>query len=142
MRPDRKLIAEILHTANRLTTARNAMLAASGLTSAKLRLLRTVRRLPIPFTVSQLARVMDVSRQAAQSTARELEASGFILLEMNLRNRKSPLVTLTALGRARLEDAEQIEQRWIADVTRGFTDRLTAQTAWVIRLVRERISDC
>jgi DNA-binding MarR family transcriptional regulator len=141
MKPDRKLIAEILHTANWLTTARNKLFAATGMTGAGLRLLRTVRRLPIPFTVSQLARVMQVSRQTVQSTVRILEAAHLIRVELNLRNRKSPIITITTLGHERMEEAERLEQRWIADVTRGLTEPMIAQTAWVIRMVRTRIGD-
>lgn len=141
MKPDRKLIAEILHTATWLTTGRNKLLAAKGMTGAGLRLLKTVRRLPIPFTESQLARVMHVSRQTVQSTVRSLEAAHLIYVDVGLRNRKSRVITLTSLGRERLEEAERLEQRWIEDITRGLTQHIIAQTAWVIRMVRTRIED-
>jgi DNA-binding MarR family transcriptional regulator len=141
MHPHRKLIAEIVHAAHRLTTARNAMLAAVGLTGARVRLLKKVNQLPIPFTVAQLARVMDVSRQAVRPIVHELETAGLIRLQMNPRHKRAPVVILTSLGRARLDEVRRLEQRWISDITRGFPDRLTAQTAWVVAVVRERASD-
>ena len=141
MRPDRKLIAEILRTANQMTTARNALLAGWGLTSARLRLLKMVRRLPIPFTVSGLARAMSVSRQAVQPTVRELEAAGLVCLDVSLRNRKALVVTLTAAGRERLAQVAQVEQRWIADLTRGFSDYETARTAWFVGILRKRLGE-
>jgi DNA-binding MarR family transcriptional regulator len=141
MQPHRKLIAEILHAAHRITAARNAMLAGSGLTGARVRLLKKVKQLPIPFTVAQLARVMNISRQTLQPTVHDLEAAGLISLEANPRHRRAPCVLLTALGRARLDEVMRIERRWISDITRGFSGPLAEQTAWAIRVVRERVSD-
>jgi DNA-binding MarR family transcriptional regulator len=138
MAASRRLIGEIIHTGRRLTVARDALLAGFGMTSARVRLLKAIRRLPIPFTVAQLARVMDVSRQAARLTARELAAAGLVYLEPNVRHSKAPLVILSDFGRARLEEVLRAEDRWINDLTRGFNERLLKQSEWVIRLSRER----
>jgi DNA-binding MarR family transcriptional regulator len=138
MARNKTVIAEILRTARRLTTARDALLADFGMTSAKLRLLKTIRRLPTPFSISALARHMDVSRQAARATVRELEAAGLISVALDPFDRKAHIVVLTPLGRARLEDVQRIEEKWVAGLTDGFADRSLAQAAWLIRIVRER----
>jgi MarR family len=90
-----KLIGEILRAGARLTAHRNALLAGFGMNSARLRLLKTIRRLPHPLPVTALARVMGVSRQTAQQTARDLEGAGFIMLTGNPRNGRAPLVKLS-----------------------------------------------
>lgn len=138
MATNKKVVAEILHTARRLTTARDALLAEFGMTSAKLRLLKTIRRLPHAFTIAALARVMDVSRQTARLTVRELEAAGLVSVAQDSRDRKAHIVVLTALGRVQLEDVLQIEEGWLSGLTAGFADRSLAQAAWLIRIVRER----
>jgi DNA-binding MarR family transcriptional regulator len=139
MATNKKLIAQILHAARRLTVSRDALLAGFGMTSAKLRLLKTVHRLPVRFTTSALARAMNVSRQAARLIVRELESAGLISTATDPRNRKAQRVALTTSGRAQLEELLRVEKRWVADITRGFDERLLAQTEWVIRIVRERV---
>jgi len=138
MAPNKKLIGEMLRAGLQLASARNAVLTGFGLTGAKLRLLKMMRRLPVPLTVSELARAMNVTRQTVQATASALEAADLVRLTLNMRNRKAPLVVLTTLGQIRLEECLRVEERWIADLTRGFDERVVAQTEWVLRTVRER----
>jgi DNA-binding MarR family transcriptional regulator len=140
MDSNRKLVGEVLRAGRRLAIARDALFAHYGLTGAKVRLLKTVRRLPVPFTMAVLARAMNVTRQTVRTTAHELEAAGLLCLTENYRNCRAPLVTLTTLGRETLEEMLRVEQRWISDITRGFHSDLLAQTEWVIRIVRERVT--
>jgi DNA-binding MarR family transcriptional regulator len=141
MTSSKRLIADILRAARRIAAARDVMFSAHGLTSAQLRLLKTIRRLPVPFTMSALARKMGVARQSVQPSIHKLEAAGLISLGESPRNRKAALVVLTPLGRTTLEQLLRLEQRWLADLTHGCDDRLLAQTAWVVRMIRERLSD-
>jgi DNA-binding MarR family transcriptional regulator len=136
-----KLIGEILRTGARLTAHRNALLAGFGMNSARLRLLKTIRRLPIPLPVAALARVMGVSRQTAQQTARDLQAAGFIMLIGNPRSGRAPLVELSPSGEMQLERLMRVERRWVAALARGYDELTLAKTAWLLRLVRERASD-
>lgn len=138
MANNKKVIAEILRTARRLTTARDALLADFGMTSAKLRLLKTVRRLPVAFTIAELARVMGVSRQAARLTVRDLETSGLISTAPRSHDGNGHIVVLTPLGRAHLEKVLQMEGEWLAHLTEGFADRSLAQATWLIGIVCER----
>jgi DNA-binding MarR family transcriptional regulator len=141
MHPNKKLVAEILHAARRITIARDALLIAFELTSAKARLLRMVRRQPVPFTISQLARAMDVSRQTTRVTVHELAAAGFVRVEPNDRHKRAPIVVLTSTGIAALDRLRRAEHRWLLNVTRGFDEHTVAQTEWVIRALRERLCD-
>jgi DNA-binding MarR family transcriptional regulator len=133
-----KLIGEILRTGARLTVSRNALLAGFGMTSARLRLLKMIHQLPVAMPVAGLARAMGVSRQAVQQTVRDLESAGVVELTGNLRNQRAPLVVLSPVGGMQLESLLRVEQRWIADLARGFDALTCAQTCWLLRLVRER----
>jgi DNA-binding MarR family transcriptional regulator len=136
-----KLIAGILRASARITATRNTLLAGWGMTGARLRVLKTIHRIPVPFSVAGLARVMGITRQTLHPMIRELEGAGLILVTMRARNRRVPLIALTTLGKARLEEVVRVERRWLLGLTRGFDDRLLAQTAWVLRIVRDRSSD-
>jgi DNA-binding MarR family transcriptional regulator len=138
MKRSKLLVAEILRTAHRLTLAREALLRGSGITPAQLRLLKTIRRLPVPFTISALARAMDVSRQAARVTVHELAAIGLVSLGPDRRDTKAKIIVLTSAGRTRLEIIQHVEQRWVSDLMEGFDDRSLAHAAWLIGIVRER----
>jgi DNA-binding MarR family transcriptional regulator len=137
----RKLVGEVLRTSARLEASRNALLGGFGMTGPRLRLMKMIRRRREPRTVSQLARAIGVSRQTLQETVRDLVAAGFLNLEDNAFHRRAPIVVLTAAGGACLDRLLLVEQRWIADLTRGFGEQLLAQTEWVVRCLRERLTD-
>lgn len=136
-----QLIGDLLRAGRRLSLARDALFSAHGLSGAKVRLLKTVRRLPAAFTVSELARVMDVTRQSVHPVISELAEEGLLHLVANTRHRKAPVVFLTDFGRARHDEVLRLEERWIADLLRGFDQRTLAQAAWVLRLLRQRLGD-
>lgn len=135
----RKLVGEILRAGARIEASRNALLSGFGMTGPRLRLLKMVRRRRAPRTVAQLARAIGVARQTLQETVRDLVGSGMLNLEPNAFDRRAPIVMLTPQGEACLEQLLPLEQRWIADLTRGFDERMMAQTEWVIRCLRERL---
>jgi DNA-binding MarR family transcriptional regulator len=137
----RKLVGELLRASARIETSRNFLLSGFGLTGPRLRLMKTVRRRRVPGTVSQLARASGVSRQTLQEIVRDLVDCGFLNLEPNAFHRRARIVVLTAQGAACLDQLLPVEQRWIADLTRGFDERVLAQTEWVIRCLRERLMD-
>jgi DNA-binding MarR family transcriptional regulator len=133
-----KLVGEILRAGRRLTVSRDAMCAGFGMSSARLRLLKTIRQLPIPFTISQLARAMAVTRQTARATVRDLVTAGLLRLKENVHNANAPHVEITDEGLARLSELLRAEERWVEDLTRGFDTRLLAQAEWIVRSIRER----
>jgi DNA-binding MarR family transcriptional regulator len=137
----RKLVGEVLRASARIAASRNALLIGFGVTGSRLRLMKMIRRRRTPRTVSQLARAIGVSRQTLQATVRGLVRNGFLNLEQNALHRRAPIVVLTSDGEACLDRVLRVEQRWIADLTRGFDEHLMAQTEWVIRCLRERLTD-
>ena len=137
----RKLVGEVLRASARIAVSRNTLLIGFGATGPRLRLMKMVRRKREPRTVSQLARAIGVSRQTLQATVQDLVKVGFIDLEPNEQHRRAPIVMLTPDGEACLDRLLQVEQRWLADLARGFDAHVLAQTEWVIRCLRERLCD-
>lgn len=138
----RKLVGELLRASARVEASRNTLLGGFDMTGPRVRLMKMVRRRRRePRTVSQLARAIGVSRQTLQETVNDLVAAGFVNLESNAFHRRAPIVVLTAGGDACLDQLLLVEQRWIADLTRGFDEQLLAQTEWVLRCLRERLMD-
>lgn len=136
-----KLVGELLRASARVEASRNAVLGGFGMTGPRVRLMRMVRRRREPRTVSQLARAIGVSRQTLRDIVRDLVSSGFLNLEPNAFHRRAPIVTLTPQGEACLDQVQPVEQRWIADLTRGFDESVLAQTEWVLRCLRERLTE-
>jgi DNA-binding MarR family transcriptional regulator len=138
----RKLVGEFLRASARIEASRNAVLSGFGMTGPRVRVMKMIRRRRRePRTVSQLARAIGVSRQTLREVVRDLVASGFLDLEQNDFHRRAPIVTLTPQGEACLDQVLPVEQQWIADLTRGFDERVLAQTEWVIRCLRERLME-
>ncbi len=137
----RKLVGEILRASARVTASRNALLLGAGMTGPRLRVLKMIRRHRAPRTVSQLARDIGVSRQTLQAIVRDLVRADFVELESNVFHRRAPLVVLTQMGTTWLDRLVLIEREWVADLTRGFDERLMAQTEWMLRCLRERVGE-
>jgi len=133
-----KLIGEIIRAGARLAADRNELMIGFGVTGAGLRLLKTLRMVQHPMSITALARIMRVARQTTRETARHLQAAGFIVVEADPWNSRASLVSLTRDGRKHLETLLRVERRWAAGLGRGFAEPLRAQTAWVLRCVRER----
>jgi DNA-binding MarR family transcriptional regulator len=137
----RKLVGEVLRASGRITASRNALLLGFEMTGPRLRVMKAIRRRRVPQTVSQLARAIGISRQTLRATVQDLARVGLVELEPNLFHRKAPIVVLTPDGESCLDRVLLVERRWIADLTRGFDERLLAQTEWVLRCLRERLTD-
>ena len=137
----RKLVGEVLRASGRIAAARNALLLGFEMTGPRLRVMKMIRRRRVPQTVSQLARAIGISRQTLQATVRDLARAGFLALEPSLFDRKAQIVVLTPDGESCLDRLLIVERRWIADLTRGFDERLLAQTEWILRCLRERLTD-
>jgi DNA-binding MarR family transcriptional regulator len=84
---------------NRLAAIGTALHADLGVTAAMRAVLETLIE-DGPATVSAIARAKRVSRQNVQTLANALVASGAISAEPNPSDRRAPLMTPTAAGRA------------------------------------------
>src|SRR5215216_754253 len=88
--------------ANGLLLAAGDLLAAEhGLTSARWQVLGAIALARRPLTVPQIARRMGLTRQTVHTTVRRLLADGLVELVPNADHRRSQLVSMTELGRAK-----------------------------------------
>jgi DNA-binding MarR family transcriptional regulator len=100
--------------ANGLLLAAGDLLAAEeGLTSARWQVLGAITLAGRPLTVPQIARRMGLTRQSVHSTINRLLAGGLVALAPNADHRRSPLVRLTELGRARYEAIDTKQAGWV-----------------------------
>src|SRR5215510_12351558 len=122
-----KVIGEIIRAGARLAAQRNEIMISFGVTGAGLRLLKTIRMVRHPMSITGLARIMRVSRQTVRESARLLERAGFIVVEIDPWNSKAFLVSLTRDGREHLETLMRVERRWAEGLGRGLSQPVRAQ---------------
>jgi DNA-binding MarR family transcriptional regulator len=89
-----------LFRANGLLLAAGHRLAErEGLTAARWQVLGAVALVGRPLTVPHIARRMGLTRQAVQATVSQLHRDALVETSDNLDHRRSPLISLTELGR-------------------------------------------
>lgn len=97
------LCTQLRRAARGVTKRYDDALAGAGLTTAQFSLLRHLDRLESP-SITDLAAAMGLERSTLGRNVRVLEGQG--LLELgNAVDQRNRLVSMTALGRARLDDA-------------------------------------
>ena len=83
------------------------VLEPTGLRSTQYTLLSHIRRMASP-AVSELAAELVIDRSAMAHTLRTLERSGLITVAADPNDRRTKRATLTALGNAKLDQAEAL----------------------------------
>ncbi|GAB3158594.1 MarR family transcriptional regulator [Micromonospora sonneratiae] len=131
-----ELVIEVFRANGLLLAAGDDLARPVGLTSARWQVLGVIDH--EPSTVSEVARVMGLTRQSVQQTADALARDGLITFEDNPRHRRAKLITLTARGRAALDYVEQRQAEWANRLADRVTlDELRAATRTLRGLARE-----
>jgi DNA-binding MarR family transcriptional regulator len=102
-----------------LLDAGELLSADEGLTSARWQVLGAIALAERPLTVPQIARRMGLARQSVHATVNRLVRDGLLELAPNADHRRSPLVGLTASGRARYEAIDARQAAWVNRLARG-----------------------
>jgi DNA-binding MarR family transcriptional regulator len=106
--------------ANGLLLAAGDLLAAEeGLTSARWQVLGSVVLAGRPLTVPQIARRMGLTRQSVQASVNRLLSDGLVEADENPDHRRSRLIRLTELGRAKYTGLDRRQVRWINELAAG-----------------------
>jgi DNA-binding MarR family transcriptional regulator len=105
-----ELILEVFRLNGRLLAAGDRLTRPVGQTSARWQVLGAVDR--EPRSVSEIARVMGLTRQSVQRTADRLQAEGIVAYADNPAHRRARLVTLTPQGRSALDWITQRQIVW------------------------------
>ncbi len=109
-----ELILLVFRLNGRLQEAAEAMTAAGGLTAARWQVLGGV--LDEPGTVSDVARVMGLTRQSVQRLANILVAEGFAAWEPNPRHRRAKLLAATPRAREAIRQVATVAHPWSSAV--------------------------
>jgi DNA-binding MarR family transcriptional regulator len=119
--------------ANGLLLAAGDRLAAErGLTSARWQVLGAVALAQRPLTVPQIARRMGLSRQTVHTTVSRLGADGLVELVPNADHRRSQLVSVTELGRAKYQAVDETQAAWVNRLAAGLRRSELETTARVL----------
>ena len=93
-----------------------------------------------PMTASRLADMRPVSRQAIHKLAEQLIGRGLIIQTENPRDKRAPLLALTAKGRAEIERLRAAEDPEIAKLFHGVPQPDIDAAVRVLEILSERIA--
>ena len=126
--------------ANGLLLAAGDRLAGEhGLTSARWQVLGAIALAHRPLTVPQIARRMGLTRQAVHTTVNRLTAEGLVELAANVDHRRSQLVSITELGRAKYRAIDETQAAWAHQLAAGLRRSELETTARVLGELCERL---
>jgi DNA-binding MarR family transcriptional regulator len=111
-----------------LLAAGDQLSADEGLTSARWQVLGAIALADRPLTVPQIGRRMGLTRQSVHATVKRLVADGLLERVPNADHRRSQLVRLTELGRARYTSLDARQTAWVRGLTEGI-DRSRLEAA-------------
>jgi len=112
---------EIRQCFNRLKAAGDDLHSDLGITAAMRAVLESLHA-GGERTVPEVAREKRVSRQHIQVLVNELAAGGFVRTDANPNDKRSPLVTLTPMGRKTFEGMRRREATVLSELARAVTD--------------------
>jgi DNA-binding MarR family transcriptional regulator len=131
------VVLEVFRLNRLLLDAGDALAAPAGLSSARWQVMGVVEHGPIP--VSNVARIMGLTRQSVQQTADGLAADGLIAWTENPHHRRAKLMSLTPAGRDALALVQRRHAEW-ANRIGGAQDVQALRTALgVLRHLRETL---
>jgi DNA-binding MarR family transcriptional regulator len=99
--------------AKRLDASSSSWLAKFGLTSAKYNYLVVLYVAPQGLMMNELSRRIHTSNASVTGMLAALEADGLVKRTINVRDRRSSVVTLTAAGRRLLKAAFPVHHRYL-----------------------------
>ena len=123
----------------RFVAAGDLLAAEEGLTSARWQVLGAVALAGRALTVPQIARRMGLTRQSVQASVNRLLGEDLVEADENPDHRRSPLIRLTELGRAKYAGLDRRQVRWINRLAAGLTASELATTARVLEELSNRL---
>ena len=134
-----KLVIETFRLNGRLLEAGDGLCAGLGLSSARWQVLGAIDEDRLP--VAHVARNMGLTRQAVQRVADELEREGFIAYCENPHHRRAKLASLTAKGRAALDEVTKRQIVWANEVAAGIDPTTLWAAVQLGEALRQRLAD-
>lgn len=109
---------EVLRLQSRMARIRSGALRELGLTHARLRVLAAIATEP-NLSISQIARELDLSRQAVHRVVHDMERARMVLIEKSGKDHRSCQVRLASLGTHIAALALPWEREWTSLVLDG-----------------------
>jgi DNA-binding MarR family transcriptional regulator len=132
-----EVVLEVFRLNRLLLDAGDALAAPAGLSSARWQVMGVVEHGPIP--VSNVARIMGLTRQSVQQTADGLAADGLIAWTENPHHRRAKLMSLTAEGRAALDLVQRRHAAWANGIGGGLPVEELRAALGTLRRLRESL---
>jgi DNA-binding MarR family transcriptional regulator len=127
--------------ANGLFLAAGDLLAGEeGVTSARWQVLGAVFLAGLPLTVPQIARRMGLTRQSVQASVNRLLEGGLVEADENPDHRRSRLIRLTNIGRAKYAQLDRRQVRWINELAAGLKTSELSTAARILEELTNRLN--
>jgi DNA-binding MarR family transcriptional regulator len=130
---------EILRTADSLKEAKTFDGDPALHLGAQWRLVRAVERCGGAPTFADLARMLQMSRQAARESAVRAARAGLVELLMSPNDRRALQVALAPAGRQALERQRMPEFGWLFTLLRGLDEDRMRDASHVLEVIRRRL---
>lgn len=131
------LILEVFRVNGLLLEVGNQLTQPVGLSSARWQVLGVVEHSPVP--VSNVARLMGLTRQSVQQTADALEREGFITYTNNPHHRRARLMVITPRGRQALDYVQERQANWANHIGGKHEVEKLRTVAKVLRELRDSL---
>ena len=133
------LVLEIFRLNGLLIASGDALVAGTGLTSARWQVVGAIALQQGRAPVAHIANAMGLTRQSVQRIADELEKTGIVEFRDNPHHKRAKLVTLTAKGQALNEAAMRLQKPWVAALAADIDHSALQATLAVLTQLRARL---
>jgi len=131
-----EMILTAFHFNGRLLAAGNRLTEEFGISSALWQVMGAIDQ--GPRTVSQIARMMGLTRQSVQRSANTLHNKGIVAFMDNAEHKRAKLVTFTDKGRIVMDLVTRMQMAWANDIASEFDEsELSAATRLMWRLAKK-----
>jgi DNA-binding MarR family transcriptional regulator len=114
------LIRAVLRTNATVQKSGTRMMQGTGITNARWQTLSELFALQQRVTVSELSRYMGLTRQAVQRLADDMARDGLVEFVANPGDARAMHLLLTAVGKAKYDDALEREWQWTNAIAADF----------------------
>lgn len=133
------LILEVFPLNGHLLAVGDRLAGDAGLTSALWQVLGALD--DKPRSVSQISRVMGLTRQSVQRSVNLMKTDGLVMLAPNPDHQTSPLVQMTSKGQTAFRKIMRLQIRWSNQLAEGFTAEELKSATRVLRCFSATLND-
>jgi len=135
------LVDELFATTVRLRAFTDARLRECGASVARVRAMRMLAASPEPLRMRDLSEMLGVAARTTTTVVDSLEREGLVERLRHPVDRRAFLLTLTALGRERHQEAEAVDREALAEATRGLDEADRARLRELLAVIRRAVSE-